>query len=130
MNIIIFDGVCKLCNGFVQYIIKKDKNAIFKFATLQAAVAQELLAKQEKDFSQIESVIVIINNTVFVKSKAVFEIAKLLRGYYLLALPFSLLPLVVTDFGYDFVAKHRYKVFGKRDSCMLPSKEIAKRFLD
>jgi len=128
MNVIIFDGVCNLCNGFVQHIIKNDKKAIFKFATLQSAIAQELL-KNNQDFTQIDTVILIRNKVVFIKSKAVFEIAKLLKGYYLLLIPFSILPTFITDFCYDLVAKYRYKLFGKKATCMLPSQAIKNRFL-
>jgi predicted DCC family thiol-disulfide oxidoreductase YuxK len=128
MKIILFDGVCKLCNGAVQFIIKRDKHAVFKFAALQSRAGQELSSKLVID--NVDSIIYIDADTVFIKSKAAFEIIKIVGGFWKVLLVFSILPTQLTDFFYDTIAKYRYVIFGKKNSCMLPTKALKSRFLD
>jgi predicted DCC family thiol-disulfide oxidoreductase YuxK len=122
MKIILFDGVCNLCNGAVQFIIKRDKQAIFKFAPLQSKVGQELSSKLA--ITNVDSIIYIDTDTVFIKSKAAFEIVKVLGGFCKILLLFSILPIRLTDFFYDIIAKYRYTIFGKKNSCMIPPKAL------
>jgi len=126
MKTILFDGVCNLCNGAVQFIIRRDKQAVFKFTSLQSKVGQDL---RSTFAANVDSIVYIDENKVFLKSKAVFEIIKVLGGFWKILLLFSILPTRFTDFCYDIIAKYRYTLFGKKESCMIPTKEIKSRFL-
>jgi predicted DCC family thiol-disulfide oxidoreductase YuxK len=126
MNLILFDGVCNLCNGFVNFIIDQDKNEQFKFASLQSDYAKELM---DSDSGKLDSVIYFDGTHFFKKSDAVFQIAKQLPKFKWVAV-FSFLPRFFLDTLYDLVAKNRYKVFGKRNTCRIPSAKLRNRFLD
>jgi predicted DCC family thiol-disulfide oxidoreductase YuxK len=128
-NIILFDGVCNLCNHSVQFIIKRDPKGHFKFASLQSEIGQKLV-EQYGIPKGIESIIYIENNKVFIKSSAALRISKKLNGYWGFLMILSILPSSFRDFFYDIIAKNRYKWFGKKESCMLPTTETKKRFLD
>lgn len=123
--IILFDGVCNLCNGVVQFIIKRDEQKVFKFASLQSDFASQLF---EGKAPQSDSVMLVTEQGIFEKSTAVIKIAKHLKGFKFLAI-FSFIPLLIRDFIYDLIAKNRYKVFGKQSECMIPSPELRERFL-
>lgn len=126
--IILFDGVCNLCNGAVQFVLKNDSRNIFKFASLQSNFAQDFLKTQQLPTENFGTLILIENDQVFVKSKAVFKIAKYLPKYAWLRI-FNFLPVPISDFFYDIVSKNRLKWFGQRESCFLPTKELKERFL-
>ncbi|MCA0174059.1 thiol-disulfide oxidoreductase DCC family protein [Bacillus sp. RAR_GA_16] len=127
-NIILFDGVCNLCNGLVKFMFKYDKKAVFSFASLQSETAEILLKKA--GLTEVpDSVIVIKEGKALVKSEAALSIIQQLGGFFKLLLVFRLLPRSIRDRLYDEVAKRRYKWFGKQESCMLPTKEQRKRFL-
>ncbi|WP_165995729.1 thiol-disulfide oxidoreductase DCC family protein [Bacillus sp. Cs-700] len=127
-NIILFDGVCNLCNGLVKFMFKYDKKAIFSFASLQSESAQILLKKA--GLTEVpDSVIVIKQGKALVKSEAVLSIIQQLEGWFKLLLVFRLFPRSIRDRLYDEIAKRRYKWFGKKESCMIPTKEQRKRFL-
>jgi predicted DCC family thiol-disulfide oxidoreductase YuxK len=126
--IILFDGVCNLCNGAVQFVISNDPNKVFKFASLQSEFAQDFLKNHQLPTQKFDTLILIENDKVFVKSKAVFKIVKYLPKYNWLRI-FSFLPIVVSDFFYDIVSKNRLKWFGQRDSCWLPTEDLKERFL-
>ena len=128
-NIILFDGVCNLCNHSVQFIIKRDPKEHFKFASLQSEIGQKLV-KQYGIPKGIESIIYIENDKVYIKSSAALRISRKLNGYWRYLTILSILPSSFRDFFYDVIAKNRYKWFGKKESCMLPTKETKKRFLD
>jgi predicted DCC family thiol-disulfide oxidoreductase YuxK len=127
--IILFDGICNLCNKSVQFIIKRDPIGYFKFASLQSETGKRLL-KQYKISKQIDSIIVIENKKIYFKSSAALQICGKLTGFWKLFTVLRVLPPVFRDFLYDKVAKNRYKWYGKRDRCMLPTAEMKKRFLD
>jgi predicted DCC family thiol-disulfide oxidoreductase YuxK len=127
--IILFDGICNLCNHSVQFIIKRDPAGYFKFASLQSETGKRLL-KQYGVSNQIDSIIVIENKKVYIKSSAALQICTKLTGFWKFFIILRLLPSVFRDFFYDKVAKNRYKWFGKRDSCILPTTELKKRFLE
>ncbi len=129
-KIILFDGVCNLCNRTVQFVLKHDKKAIFKFALLQSKAAQRLLENSDLSKPGMDSILYIRGNQVIRKSTAVLYILRDLRGLWKLAFGFMILPAFIRDFIYDIVAKNRYRVFGKRDSCMIPTPELKNRFLD
>lgn len=127
-NVILFDGVCNLCNGLVKFMFKYDKKAIFSFASLQSDVAIKLM-KEAGMVNVPDSVVVIKEGKPLVKSDAALYIANRLGGLYRLLVIFRLIPKSVRDKMYDEIAKRRYNWFGRREACMLPSEEQKKRFL-
>ncbi|MEI6765044.1 MAG: thiol-disulfide oxidoreductase DCC family protein [Bacteroidota bacterium] len=127
--ILLFDGVCNLCNRTVQFTIKNDPRAKFKFASLQSDSGQALLQQFNLPTDRFDSLVLIKGNNYFVKSSAVLRILKELRGAWKLGYFFIILPRPFRDFFYNLIAKSRYRIFGKRETCMIPSPEINKRFL-
>ncbi|MDQ0970914.1 putative DCC family thiol-disulfide oxidoreductase YuxK [Neobacillus niacini] len=127
--IILFDGVCNFCNSSVQFIIKRDPTGYFKFASLQSETGQQQLEKYGVS-KEIDSLIVIEKQSVYIKSSAALQISRKLTGFWRFFSILRVFPPVFRDYLYDLVAKNRYNWFGKRDSCMLPTAEMKKRFLD
>ena len=117
MNIVLFDGICNLCNASVRFITRHDKNNTIQFASLQSETAKQLLLKMNIDSQKIDSIIFISNEKMFIKSDAAIEIAKLLDGFPRLLKYFQFIPRPIRDFVYDLIAKNRYRLFGK--SCSL-----------
>ncbi|RQG95088.1 thiol-disulfide oxidoreductase DCC family protein [Natrarchaeobius chitinivorans] len=128
--IVLFDGVCNLCTGFVQFLIPRDPDGVFYFASLQSDVGERLVAEYGLDDHDLDSIVLIEGNSAYVKSAAVIRIASLLGGIYALARPLRLLPQRLRNWGYDVVAANRYRVWGKKDQCMMPSEDVRSRFLD
>ena len=128
-SIILFDGMCNFCNTSVNKIIKYDKKNVFKFAAIQSDAGKKLLTELSIDILKIDSILLIENNTLFTKSTAVLKIAKQLSGLYKLGYAFIIIPLFIRDTIYNFIAKNRYKWFGKKESCMIPSIEVREKFL-
>ena len=128
-KIVLFDGVCNFCATSVQFIIKHDKTGSLKFASLQSALGQQLLTAYNMP-KNLEGVVFIEDNKAYFKSAAAFRIGHYFGGFWRILNVFSILPLFLTDFGYDIIAKNRYHWFGKKDSCMIPTPEIRSRFLD
>ncbi|WP_410005240.1 thiol-disulfide oxidoreductase DCC family protein [Aequorivita nionensis] len=128
-KIILFDGVCNLCNGAVTYIIKRDKNNVFKFAALQSEIGQQLISKFNIDTSKVDSIIFIDGEKHYTKSSAALHIAKQLSGAYPLLFGFMIVPKFLRNSVYDYIAKNRYKWFGKKESCMIPTAELKSKFL-
>jgi len=130
-KIILFDGVCNLCNSAIQFVIKHDKKNIYKFAALQSDVAKLLLNERGIDSSQIDSIILIDPNIAYyTKSAAALEIGKSFGGGWRLLGVFRWVPKPIRDWVYDLVAKNRYSWFGKQNECMIPSPELKAKFLD
>ena len=129
-KIILFDGVCNLCDATVQYVIKKDVKDVFRFVAIQSELGQKIINYIKVDTSQTDSIILYIpGKAYFIKADAAFNIAKELGGLISLTSIFSVLPQFLKNFGYDFVAKNRYKWYGKKDSCMMPTPELKSKFL-
>lgn len=131
-NIILFDGVCNLCNESVKFIIKKDKKAHFKFTSLQSEMGQTLIksCQNDLDSTKQQSVILIKNNKAYTHSTAALLIAKHLSFPWNLLYAGILIPKFIRDGIYNIIAKNRYKWFGKvSDACLLPNKEFNSRFL-
>jgi len=128
-QIILFDGVCNLCNGAVQFIIKRDSKDTFRFAALQSETGQRLLAIHQLDFIHIDSIVLIKNEKAFIKSSAAFHIAKELSGIWKLAYYYRVIPKFIRDAIYDAIARNRYSWFGKKDQCMVPTVALKKKFL-
>ena len=126
--LVLFDGVCNLCNGAVQFIIKRDPSSKFRFASLQSDYAISQMKKYGIDPVAMHSIIVIDNGRAYDKSDAAFKIAANLNGVWRIAAALRFIPKIVRDGVYDFIASRRYKLFGKRDSCMLPDDSISERF--
>jgi predicted DCC family thiol-disulfide oxidoreductase YuxK len=126
---ILFDGVCNLCNGAVQFVINRDRPGKFRFASLQSTVGKSYLQKFNLK-PDVYSIILIKDNRVLDKSSAVLEIARDLSGLWPALSVFKIVPKVFRDAVYDFIAKRRYKWFGKKDECMIPTPELKARFLE
>ncbi|MGY8614246.1 thiol-disulfide oxidoreductase DCC family protein [Bacillus velezensis] len=128
-RVLLFDGVCNLCSGAVQFIIKRDPAGKISFASLQSDTAPELLASEGLPTEQFDSMIFIENGRIYKKSAAVLKVSRHLRGAWRLSAVFFAVPRPLRDRAYSFIARRRYKWFGKREACMLPSPEIKNRFL-
>ena len=127
--LLLFDGVCNLCNSSVQYVIKHDKKQKFKFASLQSDAATEILLQHKVKNSDLNSIILIHNNELYDKSSAILRLLKIIGSFHSLAYIFIIIPKSIRDVVYDYVAKNRYKCYGKKDSCMIPTLELKNRFL-
>ncbi|MGZ5282470.1 MAG: thiol-disulfide oxidoreductase DCC family protein [Bacteroidia bacterium] len=127
--VLLFDGVCNLCNGAVQFVIKRDKKAIFRFAALQSETGQKILAQNHLPQSEFETFILIADHKIYTKSTAALEVAKMLGGIWKLFYFLIIIPKPVRDFIYTLIAKNRYKLFGRKEACMIPTPELKSRFL-
>jgi predicted DCC family thiol-disulfide oxidoreductase YuxK len=130
-KIILFDGVCNLCNNAVNFIIEHDKKDVFRFASLQSEIGKELTSKRGIDPEVIDSIVLIEPGVAYYqKSTAALEISKELSGGYSFLSYLSIFPEVLRDGIYDLIANKRYKWFGKKDACMIPTRELKAKFLD
>lgn len=129
-KIILFDGVCNLCNSSVNFIIDNDHKNVFKFTSLQSEKGIDLLKKYDLLDKNIDSVILVENDKAYVKSDAALKIAKTLGGKYKMFYGLIILPAFIRNFFYDIIAKNRYKWFGKKDSCRIPTLELKSKFLE
>lgn len=130
-KIILFDGVCNLCNRSIQFIIRRDTKDEFRFATLQGEIGKSLIKDRNIDTSQIDSIILIEPGTAYyTKSTAALSIGTSFGGMWKMLNVLSLIPSRLRNIVYDFVARNRYKWYGKKDHCMVPTPEIKAKFLD
>lgn len=130
---LLFDGVCNLCSGSVRWVIRHDPQALFRFASLQSAVAQDLLRRHGRPHAasdRLDSVVLVDGDRLWVKSDAALEVLRRIGGGWALLRVLRLVPRPIRDAVYDWVASHRYRWFGKRDECWLPTPELSRRFLD
>lgn len=127
--VILFDGVCNLCNNSVLFIIKRDPKAKFKFASLQSELGKSQLEKFGLPVTELNSVLLIKDGKLFQKSNAALEIAKHLGGGWPVFYVFKLVPVFLRDGFYNWIARNRYRWFGKKDACMIPTPELKSRFL-
>ncbi len=128
-TILLFDGYCNFCSNTVQFILKHEKNQDLFFASLQSEAGIELLKKYNIDPATTDSLVFIENDTASVRSSAALKVAKRLKGLYPALYAFMIVPAFLRNVVYDFIARNRYKWFGKSDSCMLPDPSVKKRFL-
>lgn len=126
--VVFYDGYCGLCNWAVQFILKRDRQKIFRFATLQGDKAREVLSA--KDRENLATVVVWSREQIYTESGAFFETVKRLGGWVKILLIFKVLPRGFTDGVYRFVARNRYSWFGKHDQCPVPDEKDRKQFLD
>jgi len=127
--VILFDGYCNLCNSSVNFIIKHDTKNYFKFAPLQEKKGKQLLKKFNGDNLNTTTIVLIENDIVYTKSTAALRITKHLNGLYPLLYSLLVVPPFIRNGVYDFIAKNRYKWFGKHEVCMIPSEEIRAKFI-
>ena len=128
--IILFDGVCNLCTGVVQFVIKRDSKHKFCFAPLQSQVAANLLNLKPNDDIPLGSMLLIENNHIYRKSTAALLITKQLNRLWPLLSVFLIVPRPLRDMIYDWFGNRRYRYFGKRKTCWIPSEDFSDRFLD
>lgn len=127
--LVLFDGVCNLCDNSVQFVIRHDPQAKFLFASLQSETGQSILKHFNLNLTDFNSFILLDKGEIYLKTSAILRGASLLGGWWNLMKIFFLVPTSIRDFFYSFVAKNRYRFFGKKEFCMLPSAELKSRFL-
>jgi predicted DCC family thiol-disulfide oxidoreductase YuxK len=128
--VILFDGVCNLCNGLVQFIIKRDKHHVFQFASLQSVYGAGLLKHYHFNSQSFETILLYTGKDIYVKSEAVIQIVRSLEGGWKMIVIFKIIPVFLRNYVYDLVAATRYKIFGRRESCMVPTVELKSKFID
>src|SRR5258708_2233094 len=127
-SIVLFDVVCNFCNDSVNFIIRHDRDNKFKFATLQSDIGQEFRVEYNVG-EDIDSIVLIEDGKAFTHSTAGLRIAKALGGIWSLFYGFIIVPVVIRDWFYKLFAKHRYRIFGKKEVCMIPTPDVRERFL-
>ena len=127
--IIVFDGVCNLCESSVNFVIRRDERRNFKFARAQSQIGIDLQNQYDINVLDLETMVLIKDGVAYAKSDAAIEIAKNLDGLWKILSSIKVVPKTVRDWIYSKIAKNRYRWFGKKDSCMVPSMDIKSRFL-
>src|SRR5580704_3347897 len=128
--VILFDGVCNMCNGFVKFVIKRDKKNIFKFASLQSKYGKGFLEQHHFNTVQYDTVILLDGKSIYTRSDASLRILNALGGFWKVLAAFRIIPGFIRNPIYDLLARNRYKLFGKKDTCMVPTPELKAKFLD
>ena len=129
-KIILFDGVCNLCSSAVQYVIEHDKKDVFRFTALQSDLGQDILKHIGIDAKQIDSIVMYDPGVAYYyKSTAAIEIAKHFGGVFHMGTIFKIVPRFLRDGIYDYIARNRYKWYGKKESCMIPTPELKSKFI-
>lgn len=128
--LILFDGVCNLCSHSIQFVIRHDKKNIYRFASLQSGFARSLLLKHELPPNDFETIVLIEDSRIFTRSTAALRIARRLNGAWPLLYILVLVPRFIRDAVYRYISAHRYKWFGKKESCWLPSPELESKFVE
>lgn len=129
-SLILFDGSCNFCSGWVQFIIKRDPRKRFQFATLQSAVGQKILREMDLPREPPTTLIVVEGEKRYFRSTATLHIVRRLGGLGSALFIFVIVPPLLRDFLYNVVAKNRYRWFGRRDACFVPPREVKERFLE
>ena len=128
-SVILFDGVCNLCSGAVQFIIKRDKKKQFHFASLQSDYGQQIMQQHKLPVLELNSFILQEGDRIYTKSTGALKVARQLSGGWPLLYGFMIVPKFIRDAVYTFIAKNRYKWFGKKEACWLPTPDLKTRFL-
>lgn len=130
-KIILFDGVCNLCNSAVQFVIKHDGKDVFRFVALQSELGQQILKHIGVNPVNIDSIVLYEPGVAYYyKSSAAIEIARSLGGFWHFGTVFKVIPTGIRNLLYDYIAKNRYKWYGKKESCMIPTLELKIKFLE
>ena len=127
--VVLFDGVCNLCNASINFVIDHDPEGYFKFASLQSDEADDLLQRCPQEAGALESIVLIEDGNCYDRSTAALRIARRLTGAWTLLYGFLAVPRPIRDLVYDWIARNRYHWFGKRDSCRVPTPELQDRFI-
>ncbi|MFZ5757060.1 MAG: thiol-disulfide oxidoreductase DCC family protein [Pseudomonadota bacterium] len=128
-RVILFDGVCNVCNGWVKFVTARDPQAKFHFASMQSPAGQALLAHVGLPLDHYDTLVYIENGEHFLRSTAVMKVVSQLSGPASLLSAMRILPRPLRDFGYDRFAQNRYRLFGQSDTCMVPTPALRQRFL-
>jgi predicted DCC family thiol-disulfide oxidoreductase YuxK len=128
--LVIFDGVCNYCCAVVNFIIERDPRGVFRFAPFQSGAAKSILAKYNYPTGSLDTFVLIEGGKLYTKSEAGLRVQKLLGGIHKLLYAFIIVPTPIRDAVYDYIARNRYKWYGKKDECMIPTPEIRDRFLE
>jgi len=128
-KIILFDGLCNFCNFWVQFAYNRNKKRDLYFMSLQDERAEELLSPYNFSPSSLSSVVFLKSGKIFTQSTAAFEVCKSLDGAWKAISLLLVIPSFIRDFFYNFVAKHRYRIFGKSETCIIPNAEMRRQFL-
>jgi predicted DCC family thiol-disulfide oxidoreductase YuxK len=128
--LIIFDGVCNYCCGVVNFIIERDPDGVFRFAPFQSEAARRILGQYDYPVDTLDSFVLIEDGKLYTKSEAGLRVQKLLGGFHKLLYAFIVVPAPIRDAVYDYIARHRYEWYGKKDECMIPTPDIKSRFLE
>ena len=126
---VLFDGVCHLCTSTVQFMIKRDPHGYFRFASLQSAMGRTLLEKHGLPPDALDTFVVVEGSRCFTRSDAVLRVAQHLSGGWALLRVLSFIPKPIRDWGYTVIAQNRYRWFGRRETCLIPSRDLLDRFL-
>ena len=129
MAVLLFDGVCNLCNASVQWVLLRDKKNVFQFAALQSEAGQEILKKFGMETEHFDSVVLVEGDRIYTQSDAALGVATRLGGVWQLMGVFKIVPRFIRNAVYDWIARNRYRWFGKQEQCMLPRPEWKGRFL-
>ena len=128
--IVIFDGVCNFCNGAVKFIIRRDPNALFSFTPMQSESGKRLIEEHNAPLIDVDTFLLVKNGQCFDRTDAALEISRDLTGFWFLFRIFKVLPRSFRDYFYRLFARNRYKLFGRREECMVPSPEVRDRFIE
>jgi len=129
-KIILFDGVCNLCDNVVQFIIRHDKKDVFRFVAIQSDLGQEIVKYIGVDTTKTDSILLYVpGQAYYYKAEAAIKIARGMGGIYSLLTVFTILPMSLSNAVYDFIARNRYKWYGKKSECMIPTPELKSKFL-
>jgi predicted DCC family thiol-disulfide oxidoreductase YuxK len=128
-NLVLFDGVCNLCSALVQFVIRHDRVAKFRFAAIQSEIGKEIFQSHGLDPADLQTFVFISGGRMHVRSDAAIEVVSRFGGAWKLFTIFRLVPRMVRDSGYSFVARNRYRWFGRKEVCMVPTPEIKERFI-
>lgn len=127
--VVLFDGVCNFCNGAVNFIIRHDKKDVFRFTALQSEAGQSLLQNHQLPTGHFDSFILLEKGKIYKASGAALKVCSHLPWYWKWTQLFWIIPAFIRDAVYQFIARNRYKWFGKKESCMIPGPEVRKKFL-
>jgi predicted DCC family thiol-disulfide oxidoreductase YuxK len=129
-NLILFDGVCNLCNASVQFVIRHDSEGKFRFAAIQSEIGRETFQSNGLDAADLQTFVLIADGRVFLRSDAAIEVLSRLGGLWKAFAIFRFVPRSARNSIYSFIARNRYRWFGRKDACMVPTPEIRERFLE
>ena len=128
--VILFDGVCNFCNGIVNFVIRNEKGSRIRFATIQSDAGRRLLIQYGYPADDLSSFVFLENGKLYNRSTAALKVSKYLKGLWPVMIGFIIVPVFIRDALYKYISKNRYKWFGKKEICMVPSPELSSRFLN